>query len=81
MTKIRVQLDLCEAELKSLDFLRDRCALKSRADTVRLALGLVEWVAQQTDEGNQIISVGKLPLAPLSVPGLTNSLPKDFKFN
>ncbi len=74
MSKIRVQLDLHEDELKSLDFLRDRCALKSRADTVRLALGLVEWVAQQTDDGNQIVSVGKCQLAPLTIPGLTSAL-------
>lgn len=76
MSKIRVQLDLRESEVRSLDLLRDRCALRSRADTIRLALGLVEWIAQQIDEGNQIVSVGKRPLAPLTIPGLTTALHK-----
>jgi len=76
MAKIRVQLDFRKEEVRSLDHLRDRCLLRSRADAVRMALGLAEWVARQTDEGNQIVSVGERPIAPLTVPGLTTPLRK-----
>ena len=74
MNKIRVQLDMQHDEVRSLDFLKTRCALTSRADAVRLALGLVEWVALQADEGNRIYAIGaRQPLA-LDVPGLTSTL-------
>jgi hypothetical protein len=81
MSKIRVQLDFRPDEVGSLDALRDRCALRSRADAVRLALGLMEWVAQQTDQGNQIVSIGAQPLAPLTVPGLTHRIPNQRVFD
>ncbi len=76
MPKIRVQLDLREREVRALDFLRDRCELKSRADAVRMSLGILEWVAQQSAVGNQIVSVGANSKAPLVIVGLTDSLPK-----
>ncbi len=76
MSKIRVQLDLREKEVRALDLLKDRCDLKSRADAVRVSLGILEWVAQQSAAGNQIVSVGANSVAPLIILGLTDSLRK-----
>lgn len=73
MSRVRVQLDLEPAEVEALDGLRDQCALRSRADAVRYALGIMEWVAQQNARGNQILAVGKESLSPLTIPGLTQA--------
>lgn len=47
MSRIRVQLDLDPREVEALDGLRDLCALRSRADAVRYALGIMEWVTKE----------------------------------
>lgn len=75
--KIRVQLDFREDEVLVLDALRDRCLLKSRAAAVRVALGLMEWVAVESDSGKQIVAVDGKAVHPLLVPGLTTAAPKE----
>lgn len=73
MNRIRVQLDLNVAEVEALDGLRDQCALRSRADAVRYALGIMEWVAKQNAHGNQVLAVGKESLSSLTIPGLIHT--------
>lgn len=72
MSRIRVQLDLDPLEVEALDNLRDRFALRSRADAVRFALGIMEWVAREQDRGNQVLAFGNGTISPLRVPGLTD---------
>ena len=73
MSRVRVQLDLDPLEVEALDGLRDHCALRSRADAVRYALGIMEWVAHEQARGNQILAVGKESVSPLTIPGLTQA--------
>lgn len=69
--RIRVQLDLYQHEVQALDRLRDRCGLRSRADAVRTALAIIEWVQNETRNGRRILSVGEDDVVPLTIPGLT----------
>ncbi len=73
MSRIRVQLDLDPKEVEALDGLRDRCSLRSRADAVRYALGIMEWVAKEQSRGSQVLSISKETVSPLVVPGLTEA--------
>ncbi len=68
--KVRVQLDLPVHEAKALDAIRDRFDLKSRADAVRTALAVVNWVQGQTAEGRRILAVGQSDVSYLALPGL-----------
>jgi hypothetical protein len=70
-SRVRVQLDLAAEEAAALDALRERCSLRSRADAVRLALGMLEWMAGQTSSGRQVIAVGERDLVHLAIPGIT----------
>lgn len=72
--KVRIQLDLAPSEAKALDQLRLRCGLRSRADAVRTALAVLEWIQSETNKGRKILAVGNEEIAQLVVPGLTASL-------
>jgi len=71
-SRVRVQLDLAADEARGLDELRERYSLRSRADAVRLALGILEWLAEQSESGRRIIAVGRRDVVHLAVPGVTN---------
>lgn len=75
--KVRVQLDLPRGEATALDRIRDACDLRSRADVVRTALAIVEWVQLESARGRRIVSVGEDNISCLTVPGLTASLHAD----
>jgi hypothetical protein len=70
--KVRVQLDMRTDEVRALDALRDRCGLRSRADAVRTALAIVEWVEQGARNNKKILAVGGDDITQLVIPGLTN---------
>ena len=70
-SKTRVQLDLYPHEAEALDALRDHCGLRSRADAVRTALAIIEWVHREAQMGRRILAVGSDELSQLVVPGLT----------
>jgi hypothetical protein len=72
--KVRVQLDLPAREAAALDAIRDRFDLRSRADAVRTALAVVDWMQGQVAQGRQILAVGDQNIAYLAVPGLTGPL-------
>lgn len=75
--KVRVQLDLSAGEVQALDALRDRCGLRSRADAVRTALAIVEWVEQGARSNKKILAVGGDDITQLVIPGLTNRIEKE----
>lgn len=68
--RVRVQLDLASEEVQALDDLKARCGLRSRADAVRLSLAMLEWMAEQTTIGRQVVAVGERDVVHLAVPGL-----------
>ena len=70
--KTRVQLDLYKQEVQVLDRLRDNLELNSRADAVRVALGILEWMESEIQEGRKIFSIGDEEIVPLIIPNLTN---------
>jgi hypothetical protein len=72
--KLRVQLDLTSDEIRALDALRTGCGLRSRADAVRTALGVLEWIHGEARKGNSILAVGDEDIRHLVVPGLTTGL-------
>lgn len=69
--KVRVQLDLFADEVDALDAIRDNCGLRSRADSIRTALAVLEWVTKESQKGKQIFAVGSDDISHLVVPGLT----------
>ena len=69
--KIRIQLDLHQHEAQALDKLRDSFHLRSRADTVRTALAIIEWIQKETQNGRRIFAIGEDDVVPLMIPGLT----------
>lgn len=69
--KVRIQLDLRAHEARALDALRDRCELRSRAEAVRAALAVLEWVQGETQQGRRVLAVGEDRVSYLVVPGLT----------
>jgi hypothetical protein len=69
--KVRVQLDLRRSEAQALDELREHCAGGSRADAVRTALAVMEWVREETSRGRRILAVGSDDVSALVVPGFT----------
>ena len=54
--KFRVQLDLYSYEVEALDDIRNKCGLRSRADTIRTALSVMEWVTNEVQKGKHIFS-------------------------
>jgi hypothetical protein len=77
--KVRIQLDLRPTEARALDAIRDRCELRSRADAVRTALAVIEWVQLETRKGHRILAVGSESVTQLAVPGLTTLLDTGLK--
>ena len=71
--KIRIQLDLHQHEAQALDQLRDSFHLRSRADTVRTALAIIEWIYKESQNGRRIFAIGDDDVVPLNIPGLTIS--------
>ena len=74
MAKTRVQLDLRSEETDELDRLRGRFGLRSRADTVRAALAITEWVESESKRGRKVVSVGGDYVSHLVVPGITTAV-------
>ena len=72
--KQRVQLDLAPEQVVSLDALRERFALRSRADAVRAALAIVEWVDAETTQGRRVVAVGPESVSWFAMPGLQRTL-------
>jgi ribbon-helix-helix CopG family protein len=66
--RVRVQLDLRVEEVRALDELRDRTGLRSRADAVRLSLGLFEWMTEQAGQGRRVLAVGDREVVHLAIP-------------
>jgi len=79
VARVRVQLDLQPQEVQALDALRQRCGLRSRADAVRAALAVVEWVEREARDGRRVVAVGKDDVAHLVVPGLTTGVGRLFQ--
>jgi hypothetical protein len=69
--KVRVQLDLNDHEAAALDLLRDECRLRSRADAVKVALGVLEWVRLETAQQRKVLGVGDGMVSALVIPGVT----------
>ena len=69
--KYRVQLDLTAEEVAALDRLRNDCGLRSRAEAVRTALAILEWIQGAARKGHKVVAVGGDDIAHLIVPGLT----------
>lgn len=69
--KTRVQLDLTTDEAAALDRLRNQCSLRSRADAVRTALAVLEWVEHEASSGRRIVAVNSESLSYLTVGGIT----------
>jgi hypothetical protein len=67
-------MDMQEAEVRALDALRDRLSLRSRADAVRTALAILEWVEGETGRGRRVVAIGDEEVSRLVVPGLTTEL-------
>ncbi len=65
-----MQLDLLPEEIASLDDLTQRFGLRSRADAVRTALGVLEWIKTETGTGRQVVAVGDNFVSRLMIPGL-----------
>ena len=75
MAKVRVQLDLSEAEAAALDTLRDECGLRSRADAVKAALAVLGWVETQASAGRKVVALHGSNVSWLVVPGVTDQWP------
>jgi hypothetical protein len=69
--KVRVQLDLPPHEAVALDAIRDRFDLKSRADAVRTALAVVDWMQGQVAQGRTVLAIGNEDVSYLTLRGLT----------
>lgn len=55
--KVRVQVDLTEAEAKLLTHLTERLSVRSRADLLQQAYGTFLWVLNERLSGQHIVSV------------------------
>lgn len=69
-TKVRIQLDLPIREAEALDELRGRMAVRSRAEVVRTALAVVEWMEAETARGRRVVAVGDDTVSYLALPWL-----------
>jgi len=70
-SKVRIQLDLPAREARALDQLRDRLAVRSRADVVRAALAVMEWMEAETARGRRVLAVGDDAVSYLALPGVS----------
>lgn len=74
--KVRVQVDLSQAEASMLELLQARLAVRSRADLLQQAYGTFLWVIDEILSGRHVISVDEASLAQvdrfkeLSVPAV-----------
>lgn len=68
--KVRVQLDLEAAEVEALDALRASWGLRSRADAVRTALAVLEWMQNEVSWGRSVVAVGDDFISHLALPRL-----------
>lgn len=57
MTRMRVQVDLDSKEVRLLDLLQARLAVRSRADLLQQAYGTFLWVVNEMLAGRRIVSV------------------------
>jgi len=55
MADTRVQFDFTEAALNELDALKEELGVKTRAEVVRYALRLMQWLIQQITNGGRIL--------------------------
>lgn len=69
--KTRIQLDLTKNEAAALDRMRQQCNLRSRADAVRTALAVLEWVEHESSSGRRIVAVDGESLSHLAISGIT----------
>ena len=53
--KVRVQLDFTDDALNQLDQLREETQASSRADVVRYALRVLQWVLSELRNGSRIM--------------------------
>lgn len=72
--RVRVQLDLSVGEASALHDLQQRCALRSRADAVRTALAVLEWVRLESGRGRSVLAVSGDSVSCLVVPGVTTAV-------
>lgn len=52
---MRVQFDFSDEALQTLDTLRDRLSLNSRADVIRYSLRILSWLVEQLQQDAKII--------------------------
>jgi len=57
--KIRVQFDFTPAAFQQLDSLQHRLQARSKAEVVRYALRVLQWLLDQLQGGGQILVKGK----------------------
>jgi uncharacterized protein (DUF433 family) len=55
--RIRVQIDLKPDQVRLLETLEEKLALRSRSDLVQEAIGLLSWFVQETLRGRRVMSV------------------------
>jgi hypothetical protein len=54
-TKSRVQFDFTEEALQTLDQLKEKLSLSSRADVIRYSLRILEWTLEQLQSDAKIL--------------------------
>jgi hypothetical protein len=57
--KERVQFDFSKEALDRVDFLKDHFDINTRAEVVRLALRLLDWIATETESEDTITVTNK----------------------
>jgi Arc/MetJ family transcription regulator len=55
MTRLQIELD--ESKLKSLEELMRACGLRTKKDLINNALALLEWAVRERQRGNAIVSL------------------------
>lgn len=66
----RVQITMEDQALEVLDRMQKKAKIKTRADTVRQALGLLDWAIDKKEQGYSIVAVkeGSKVAKELSMP-------------
>lgn len=65
MTRVRVQVDLDSKEVRLLELLATRLAVRSRADLLQQAYGAFLWIVDEMLDGRRIVSVKAAALEQL----------------
>jgi uncharacterized protein (DUF433 family) len=84
--KVRVQVDLSQAEASMLELLQSRLAVRSRADLLQQAYGTFLWVLDEMLRGRHVISVDEATLTQvdrfkeLSVPAVQPQVFDHFRY-